>query len=43
MVLDACRDVGLPVAVVIAGGYGRNIADTVAIHVDTARILASLG
>ena len=43
MVLDACRDVGLPVAVVIAGGYGRNITDTVAIHVDTARILASLG
>jgi acetoin utilization deacetylase AcuC-like enzyme len=41
MVLDASRDVGLPVAVVIAGGYGRNIADTVAIHVDTVRILAS--
>ena len=42
MVLDACRDVGLPVAVMIAGGYGRDIADTVAIHVSTARILGAM-
>jgi hypothetical protein len=26
------------VAVTMAGGYGRNIADTVAIHVQTVRI-----
>jgi acetoin utilization deacetylase AcuC-like enzyme len=43
MVLQACREVGLPVAVVIAGGYGRTIADTVAVHAATARILASIG
>lgn len=40
MVIQACRDVGLPVVVTIAGGYGRSIADTVAVHVATARILA---
>lgn len=38
MVLDACRDIGLPVVVTIAGGYGRDIATTVAVHVNTARI-----
>jgi acetoin utilization deacetylase AcuC-like enzyme len=40
MVLEACRDVGLPVAVTIAGGYGRDIATTVAVHVNTARVAA---
>ena len=29
MVLDACREVGIPVAITIAGGYGRNIEDSV--------------
>lgn len=43
LVLQACREVGLPVAVMIAGGYGRVIADTVAVHVATARILAAIG
>jgi acetoin utilization deacetylase AcuC-like enzyme len=43
MVLEACREVGLPVAVVIAGGYGRRIEDTVAVHVTTARIAAASG
>jgi hypothetical protein len=28
----------LPVAITIAGGYGRNIAETVRIHLETARI-----
>ena len=37
MVLDACREVGIPVAVTIAGGYGRNIADTVEAHMGTVR------
>ena len=41
MVLEACREVGLPVAVVIAGGYGTRIADTVAVHLATARIAAA--
>ena len=40
MVLDACRTVGIPVAITIAGGYGRNIADSVAVHVNTVRIAA---
>jgi acetoin utilization deacetylase AcuC-like enzyme len=43
MVLASCREVGLPVAVVIAGGYGRRIEDTVAVHVATARIAAATG
>ncbi len=40
MVLEACREVGIPVAVTIAGGYGLDVNDTVAIHVSTARIAA---
>lgn len=43
MVLEACREVGLPVAVVIAGGYGSRIEDTVAVHLGTARIAAAAG
>lgn len=43
MVLEGCREVGLPVAVVIAGGYGARIEDTVAVHLATARIAASVG
>ena len=38
LVLEACRDVGIPVVVTIAGGYGRNIDDTVAAHANTVRI-----
>ena len=41
-VLELCRDTGLPVAVVLAGGYGRRIKDTVDIHLQTVRIAASL-
>jgi acetoin utilization deacetylase AcuC-like enzyme len=40
MVLEACREVGIPVAVTIAGGYGRSIDDTVAAHVGTVRVAA---
>jgi acetoin utilization deacetylase AcuC-like enzyme len=43
VVLQACREVGLPVVVTIAGGYGRSIADTVAVHVATARIASAIG
>lgn len=42
MVIHACREVGIPVATVIAGGYGREIADTVRVHVATARILGEV-
>ncbi|MEP6492697.1 MAG: histone deacetylase [bacterium] len=40
MVLEHCREVGLPVVVTIAGGYADPIEDTVRIHVATARIAA---
>jgi acetoin utilization deacetylase AcuC-like enzyme len=40
MVLDACREVGIPVAITIAGGYGRNISDSVAAHLNTVRVAA---
>jgi len=39
LVLQSCREVGLPTTVVIAGGYGRQIGDTVRVHAATARIL----
>lgn len=40
-VLDAASARGLPVAIAMAGGYGRNIDDTVAIHLQTLRIAAA--
>ena len=38
MVLEACREIGIPVAITIAGGYGRDLADTIRVHVNTVRI-----
>lgn len=35
MVLEACCEVGIPVAITIAGGYGRCIDNTVQVHVNT--------
>jgi acetoin utilization deacetylase AcuC-like enzyme len=32
LVLESCRIRGIPVAVTMAGGYARNVADTVEIH-----------
>jgi acetoin utilization deacetylase AcuC-like enzyme len=40
IVLEAAREVGIPVAVTIAGGYGRDIDATVGIHLETARLCA---
>ncbi len=40
MVIEQCREIGLPIAIVIAGGYGRNIDDTVDVHLGTAKIAA---
>lgn len=37
LVLDACRRWGVPVAVTMAGGYGRDVHDTVDIHLQTVR------
>ena len=39
MVIQACREVGIPIVAMIAGGYGRDIADSIRVHVATARIL----
>jgi acetoin utilization deacetylase AcuC-like enzyme len=39
-VIERCREVGLPIAITIAGGYGREIENTVAVHVATVRIAA---
>ncbi len=41
-VMQACRQVGLPLAVVMAGGYARNIEDIVDIHYQTISTLARL-
>jgi acetoin utilization deacetylase AcuC-like enzyme len=38
MVLDACREVGIPVAITIAGGYGRDIATSVKAHLNTVDV-----
>jgi acetoin utilization deacetylase AcuC-like enzyme len=40
-VIDSCREVGIPVAITIGGGYGHRIEDTVAAHVRTVRIAAA--
>ncbi len=40
LVFDACRRSGVPVAVVMAGGYARPIEDTVEIHAGTVQIAA---
>lgn len=42
IVLESCRAVGVPVAIMIAGGYGRDIHDTVRVHRNTARIASSM-
>ena len=42
LVLSACRDAGIPVAVAMAGGYARDTEDTVDIHVRTIAICAEM-
>jgi acetoin utilization deacetylase AcuC-like enzyme len=37
LVFDLCRRAGVPVAVVMSGGYGQNVEDTVDIHFTTVR------
>ena len=41
LVLQAAREVGIPVAITIAGGYGRDIEQTVDVHCRTVRVAAS--
>lgn len=38
LVFERCRQMGVPVAVVMAGGYARQVEDTVEIHVQTIHI-----
>lgn len=42
LVLNACRDAGIPVAVAMAGGYARDTEDTVDIHARTIRTCAEM-
>jgi acetoin utilization deacetylase AcuC-like enzyme len=42
LVFDACRSAGLPLAVVMAGGYGKQVEDTVDIHFQTVSLAAKL-
>ena len=39
-VIEQCREVGIPIAITIAGGYGDPISGTVDVHTATARIAA---
>lgn len=43
MVLRLCMDSDLPVAIVLSGGYARNIEDIVDIHYTTVSIAVELG
>jgi acetoin utilization deacetylase AcuC-like enzyme len=38
LVFELCASAGLPVAVAMAGGYGRRIEDTVDVHFETVRL-----
>jgi acetoin utilization deacetylase AcuC-like enzyme len=42
LVLERCRAAGLPVAVVMAGGYSRRVEDIVDIHLATVRVAAEM-
>src|SRR3712207_1923894 len=42
LVLETCRERGIPVAVTMAGGYARKVEDTVGIHFRSVERAASL-
>ena len=42
MVLEACRERGIPVAVTMAGGYAKDVEDTVDIHFQTVQRAANM-
>jgi len=42
MVIGQCQEVGLPLAITIAGGYAEPISETVRVHTATARIASQL-
>jgi acetoin utilization deacetylase AcuC-like enzyme len=39
LVFEKARDKNIPVAVVLAGGYARRLADTIQIHTNTVRVV----
>lgn len=41
MVLQTCREIGMPVCITIAGGYGRRVEDTVAVHLGTVAVASA--
>jgi len=43
LVLDLCRSRNVPVAVTLAGGYARNVEDTVRIHCNTVKAASGAG
>jgi acetoin utilization deacetylase AcuC-like enzyme len=42
LVLETCRDRSIPVAITMAGGYARNVEDTVDVHFQSIRRAAEL-
>ena len=42
LVFEYCRQAGVPVAVVLGGGYARDVNDTVDIHMNTLRLAVRL-
>ena len=42
LVFRYCQDAGLPVAIVMASGYAREVADTVDIHLNTVGLAAKM-
>ena len=42
MVLEACRGLDIPVAVTMAGGYAKNVEDTVDLHFQTVQRAAAI-
>jgi acetoin utilization deacetylase AcuC-like enzyme len=41
LIFNLCCEAGLPVAVVMAGGYARQVEDTVDIHLQTVKTAAA--
>jgi len=42
IVFDLCQRAGLPVAIVMAGGYARLLQDTIDIHLQTVRLAVEM-
>lgn len=42
LVLSMCREANLPVAILMAGGYGRWVDETVDVHLETVKIAAEM-